>query len=191
MATYRHPVTINYVGAGGPALNVWHLRTTGDDVPSGGELAALSAVIEDFYTAVAGIYRLSTTISYSGVSTTIGEEPAYDASAPAWTVQGDGSNDATSPLLQICVGWLTTNASRSGRGRTFLGPLALEAVSADGTPSTSAIGVVRSAATALVTASGGFADGAVGVYSPTDGLIRDVVGSATRDVFAYLSSRRD
>lgn len=191
MATYRHPVTINYPGSGGPGLNVWHLRTTGDGVPSAGELEGLSTVIRDFYTACRVIFPGSVTITYQGVSTTVGDDPQYDSSAPAWTVTGSGPTTLLSPLLCICVGWLTSSASRSGRGRTFLGPLTTGVQGPDGTITDTNLAVVRAAATALATASGGFADGAIGVWSPTDGLLRDIVGSATRDQFAYLSSRRD
>lgn len=191
MSTYRVPIVHTYAGAGGPGLNVWHVRTTGDEVPSGSDLQALVQIIRDFYTAVAIIFPSTSVLTYGGVATTIGDDPQYDASAPAWSVQGSGQSSTLSPLLQICVGWLTTSASRSGRGRTFLGPLSAQVQEANGTPTGTALGVVRAAALELVADSAGFANGAVTVYSPTQDLARDITGSATRDVFAYLSSRRD
>lgn len=191
MSVYRFPVTLTYPGAGGPGLNVWHLRTTGDAVPSAGELEGLSNIIRDFYAAQVLWFAQGMTISYQGVATTVGLEPEYDSSAPAWTVTSTSSSGMAPPLLAVCVNWLTTNASRSGRGRTFLGPYTPAAIQADGTVSNGALTDARDAAAALVAASTGSANGAVGVWSPTDQVLRDVVGTATRDRFAVMTSRRD
>lgn len=191
MATYRIPISLTYPGAGGPGLNIWHVRTTGDAPSGAGELQGLIDVIKGFYTAVQTFLADDMTISYLGVATTVDEDPVFDSGAEAWSLVVNNSQGIAPPVLAVCVNWLTTSASRSGRGRTFVGPLNLSAIQSDGTVAPTAISAIRAAASAVVAASDGFADGAVGVYSSTQNLIRDVVGTATRDQFAILTSRRD
>lgn len=191
MATYRYTVNLSYPNGGGPGVNVWHLRTTGDAPSTAGELEGLSEALRDFYTAILGQMQGGTVVSYSGVAVALGEEPVFDSAAPAWTMTAATGNAAAPPVLAVVVNWLTTNASRSGRGRTFVGPLAFGSMDSSGTPISATLSAVRGAAAALIAASDGFADGAIGVYSEVDGVIRDIVGSSVADRFAILTSRRD
>lgn len=191
MPTYRYPVKITWAGTGSPGVNVWHLRTVSDG-PLNNDLEQIVDAIKDFYTAIASIYMPSTTIAGPGEAIKDPEgSPEYEQVTP-WSVAGLSSGSGYLPMAsQLCVSWRTTSATRSGRGRTFLGPLSLSGVQADGTPTAGLISTVQTAATNLVNFSNGFDNGAVGVYSQTQNVLRDIVSSNVRDTFAVLRSRRD
>ena len=192
MAIVRIPVTLDYAPDGGPGMNVWHARTVSDSGNDFTEqLTEAVEALETFYDSIRSIYQTTTQIR-------IGEAMIRDPlGSPEYvpdiarSVNGQSVSGAFSPLLAICVSWRTASATRSGRGRTFLGPLASNIGQDDGTPVTATIGVIQSAAAALVSASQTPFGWSLGVLSPTTGLFRDFTGSQVRDRFAYLSSRRD
>lgn len=191
MALWKYSVALAWAGSGSPGVNVWHMRTTGG-VPSSGEIQGLVDAVGQFYDDISAIFSTSTTIT--GPDQVIGNfesSPEFQA-VDGFTVTGDSGTSSYLPLAsQLVVGWRTSNATRSGRGRTFLGPLAANALDVNGTPSSAVLTAVRDAAADLVATSSGFADGAIGVWSPTDGVLRDFTGTVTRDTFAVLRSRRD
>lgn len=189
MPTYRMNVQLNYPGEGGPGLNTWHFRTGSiDDVLSGP-----AAWIRTFYEGVANLMPNTWSAAFDGslIEDPYGA-PTY-ATTDAFTVPGTSTIASYVGMAsQACVTWRTTSATRSGRGRTFVGPLGFAAIQGDdGTLSPAALTALRAAASALVESSDSFANGAIGVYSRTDGVLRDVVGSSVRDVVAVLRSRRD
>lgn len=192
MSTYTFPVALEYPMPGGPGVNVWHLRTTGDEVPSTSDLESLSEIIQDFYQACSSIFPDSYRAKYLGEATTIGASPQVDQSAPAWTVNGSAGSGGYLPVAaQMCLVMRTDSATRSGRGRKFLGPLASNGLEADGTPSNGTLSTIQTAATALVSSSEGFGNGAIGVYSPTTSTFRDLLGFTVANQYAVLRSRRN
>lgn len=194
LTLYTVPVRLTYPGAGGPGFNIWHCRTTGEDVPSTADLDALTDILHTFYSAISPFYTPGTTAAFEGVATTIEENPRFDASGSSWSVTGSSSVSVMLPTAaQICIGWTTEEAGRRGRGRTFIGPLTSAVLdgSGDGTPLNGSLTTLRAAADALVSSSMGFANGAWGVYSPSFGIFHDFTGSRIRDTFAVLTSRRD
>jgi hypothetical protein len=191
MPTYEFPVNLTFPGSGSPGVNIWHCRTTGD-FPSTGELQGLSEIIEDFYTAIKGYFPgAAYTASYLGVASTVEEDPQFDTSAPAWVVVGSGGVNVMPQATAICMTLRTLSADRSGRGRKFLGPFSVDAMQSDGSPTTAALTAIRAAGLAMVVASTAFANGAIGVYSQQESVIRDITGATVRDQFAVLRSRRD
>lgn len=187
MPTVKIPVKIAYTGAGGPGVNVFNGRVGDVDT----DLPDLLAALATFYENLKSIWMTSTTI-------TIGESMILDPyGSPTYidddvtVITGTANTNALSPLLAICVSWRTVAASRSGRGRTFLGPLGAQASGPDGTLNDTVLGSVRSEAQTLVSASQATNGWALGVYSTKDALLRDWVGSSVKDQFSYLSSRRD
>jgi len=188
MPIYRVPVRIEYKADGGPAFNVLHVRTVSS---ARDELLGALGAIEQFYDDVSEIYRPDTTV-------TIGEGMIKDPlGSPEYVndsrrvVTGTGGGGTTPTLIALVVSWRTSSASRSGHGRTFLGPVQLSAVDAvDGTPTQAILTTVGNAADELVSASSGLNDWAVGVLSTKQGLLRDFTGFTVRDRFAFLSSRR-
>lgn len=204
MAIFRVPINIAYPGTGGPGVNVWHCRTAGTaiDATTTGQLNALLGFLRTFYNTIGSWYPATTTITL-GTCTTV--DTQAEAAGTFATVTGTGTGSAPQLLANV-VTWKTSVAARRGRGRTFLGPLCTSAMQADGTPAAALQSDVSAAATALVSASVSFGNGAWGIYgydvaklagkanlrNPADGkVLRDIVGFKQRDLFASLRSRRD
>lgn len=191
MAIFRVPARIDFDGPGAPGLNVWNVRTVGPGNEDEVQLEDAVQAITNFYTALRPLMPVGQTV-------TLGEgiikDPLGDSTyGPDLSriVTGNGQNGQAPQLLAICVSWRTSSASRSGRGRTFFGPIVLDALQGDGTIETAALNSVRGAAAALVSASTGPDGWSVGVLSTKQGLLRDITGYTVKDQLSYLSSRRD
>ena len=190
MSIVRVPVRIEYAQAGGPGYNVWHFRTADDD-PGTWQLGDALDALEAFYTSLRALYPTTTRI-YIGegmVKDPLGSPEYVDDDSRVLT--GSTVGGVNSTLLAIVVSWRTTSATRSGRGRTFLGPLSANTNQGDGTPLDANVTGVRTAAQTLVNASTGPGGWSVGVLSTKQGVFRDITGSTVRDRFSFLSSRRD
>lgn len=193
MTLYNFPVLLEWNGVGGPGQNIWDLRTTGDEPGStDADLDSLSDTIEQFYTDLlaAALYPQGYRASFMGEATTIGENPTV-VTSPTWTVLQSGSTGISATATQGIITLRTASATRRGRGRKFLGPVAAGAVGSNGAPAPSVVSGMQAAADNLVAASTGFGNGAVGVYSDVDGVFRDLTGATARNYFAVLRSRRD
>lgn len=190
MATFRATVNLSWAGQGSPGVNIWHFRSD-DFVPGDESVQDYVTQLQTYYTAIKGIYAPGTVISMgSDVIADPFGTPTYEG-VTGWSVTGTGTVGYAPLASAIVVGWRTTSATRSGRGRTFLSPLAGYCVDADGSPKPDVMSQVRNASTALVNWSKAAGGGAFGVYSSADGVIRDFQSSAVRDTFAVLRSRRD
>ena len=190
MATWRLPVVSTWGGPGSPGVGIWHVRNTGDDTSSV-ELDNLSEAIRQFYSDIKEQFPDSVTFDFDGELVEI-HTGTISHEAPAWHVQGNAGNVPLAPAAaMICLTMRTDSSTRSGRGRKFLGPVATLTCQADGTPTTAAIIDVQNAADTMIGVSTGFANGAIGVYSPTQDLFRDVLSATISDQFAVLRSRRN
>lgn len=189
MPIYRVPARIEYVGSGGPGFNIWHVRT---DDSAGAELDSALNALEEFYSDISSLFAASSRV-------VIGEGMIKDPlGAPEFapddsrTITGGGPFTVGPAPLAIVCGWRTVSATRSGRGRTFLGPFSVAAQDqADGTPGGASLESIRTAATGLVNSSTGLNGWAVGVLSTKTGVMRDITGFSVRDRWAVLRSRRD
>lgn len=189
MPTIRVPVRIDYVGVGAPGYNVWHVRTA---TGAGGELEGALDALETFYTGIASVYpsTASVRIGESMINDPLGS-PSYEPD-DLRVVAGGGNAFLTPQMLAIVISWRTTSATRSGRGRTFIGPLTVASEdSGDGTPTAAVITPIRNFATALVAASNLAAGWSFGVLSKKDAVIRDFTAAKVNDRWSYLSTRRD
>lgn len=190
MPLYRYPVTLNYAIGSKKGVNTWHLRTGVPLIPG---TPTLGTIIQNFYTGIKSLIPSDMTAQFEGVITEVGvEEPSVVPAVPTWSVAGTGTaGQYGSAGVGLCVGWRSTLATRRGRGRTFISPVALVVVnSPDGTINDTNLGAARTAAGALVSASLADGNGAVVVFSPTDNLGRDIVSYKINDKVAWLSSRR-
>jgi hypothetical protein len=179
-------VSITHPGLGGVAYNVFHMRVT--DFADFGD--AMGALV-DFYESLDGFYITGTDILVGdGVIADPYGTPTYAAWNPV-LVEGAGTGDVAPQLLAAVVSWRTTSATRSGRGRTFIGPVTAAVWGADGTIDNTYLASLTNAAAALVSASTGANGWAFGVYSHKDSVLRDFIGSGVKDRASYLSSRRD
>lgn len=189
MPIYRVPVRLEFVGGGGPGYNVFHVRTVSN---ARDELTSALDALEAFYTSLRPYYVSSTRIH-------IGEAMIRDPlGSPEYVnddsrvVSGTGAAGMEVHLLSIVCSWRTSSATKSGKGRTFLGPFGANvADNNDGTPTTAALNAIRAAAQQLVDSSTGLNDWAIGVLSQKQGLLRDITGVTVNDRWSYLSSRRD
>lgn len=189
MPIIRVPARIEFVGPGAPGFNVFHVRTVSE---AGDELEQALDALEEFYNDLRSVYHVGTRI-------VLGEGMIRDPlGSPTYVeddrrvIQGNGSGGIGPQLLAVVVSWRTQSASRSGRGRSFIGPLSSNMLDGtDGTPVPAAMTAIRSAADGLVNASTGLNDWAVGVLSTKQGILRDITGNTVNDRFSFLSSRRD
>lgn len=192
MAIFRVPVRIDHSQPGTPAYNVWAVRTIG---PSGDDEDQLRDAVDslaDFYTSLRTTY-------ITGATITIGEGMIKDPlGSPEYvddyrkTILSSGAGGQLPAMLSIVIGWRTSSATRSGRGRTFLGPFQANVnQSTNGTIDESILSTVRGATTGLLNDSTGPSGWSLGVLSTKQRLLRDFTGFTIKDRWSYLSSRRD
>lgn len=188
---FRYQVTIAHPSLGGTGTNTWHVRGAGTAAPEAGLLNAQASVVKDFYADLAGVFPTDTVIACDGVFVGVGPDEGTIIDTIAWSDESSSGGDPLPPATCICVSWRGASGDRSRRGRTFVGPISTSALQSNGTPSASALSVVRGAATAVVAESTGLANGAWGVWSRQEEVFRDFVGSSVANQFAVLRSRRD
>lgn len=191
MAVYRATVDLTFPVGNGGGTNTFALRTSalGDTL----SIIALMGYVEDFYDAISEWFPSNWVASWDGTVQELGSPtPAYSDPVTGWSVTGDAPSSSFLPTAaMVCVNWRTSVATRSGRGRTFLGPLSTSSAESNGTPAAAFMTDVRAAAAALVTASQSMAgDGAIAVWSEKDSVARDIVSSSVTDQYAVLRSRR-
>ena len=191
MPIIRVPVTITNSYLPDPAMNVWHVRTVSSPA-DGDDLTQALNSIEQFYEDIIQVYPNGTAIRLGEgmIQDPLGE-PTYVSDDGREVTKG-GSLDHPLPLYAaLVISWRTSSASRSGRGRTFIGPLRTESLQTDATPANEVVSLLKSAAKGHVARSGGVNGWATGVLSVKQGLLRDHLDADVKDRFAYLSSRRD
>lgn len=190
MPIVRIPVNITWAASGSPGVNVWHA-----EVPAPANEATLGGVVdalEAFYTELRSLAPGGGTYSFDGVVTDV--ETQSQSTVPGWTMTTAGTSNFAPLATALCISWRTGTASRSGVGRTFLGPIAAGFVETNGTPSAACLTLVRTAAFNLLQVNDAIEPGGndgLGIYSRQTGVIRKLQSARVRDTFAVLRSRRD
>jgi len=192
-------------------VNTWHVWSSG--IPILAEMNSLLGVVKTFHDATAPYRKnaagpvIGTRVIYfqegwwtkpvkdaNGNVTAKGffnTEPTIVAATPVTSVVGTGGVDIP-PQLASVVSWRTATAGRSGRGRTYLGML--------GTASMTASNISSAFQTALNTAAGNLISQVkalslqgqppyLGVWSPTRGVIREVLSGSMDATFDTMRSR--
>ena len=188
MPTYQYTVDLEWDGPGSPGVSVWHGRAEG---LIGSDFQGVVDAIRDFWGTILAGSDFASGFSAAGRSEAINVANQEIITVTPWLREGTNHGLPYAGPVECCLTLLTSSATRSGRGRKFLGPLTENAMSADGTPTTAVLTKFRDAGTALVADSVGLTQSAVGVYSRTQGLFRDLTNTRVRDYFATLRSRRD
>lgn len=193
MPIWRTSVRVTHSSMPGPGFNTWHARTDGSvsEGPAAGDLAGLQVMISDFYAILRGIYPGGTAIQCSGEWRRVDGDGEEVVSIPGFTLSETGTAPPLPPANVLCVTWRTPSATRSGRGRSFLGPMKTSSLQSNGSPTEQLRTDVDGACKSLIAASSGFANGAIVVWSPTKGIARDIVRASVPNEFAVLRSRRD
>lgn len=191
MPTIRIPIDLTWGGgvSGSPGANVWHGRLTAIVGPS--DVDDLLEPLHDYYTAIAGLFCADLTMAFAGECTGLGDDAGDTFMGTPWSVTGTAGVDHLAPALQMLVNWRTNTGGRRGRGRTFHGPLATGVHQDNGTPTEAARATLQDAADDLIQATSDIGDGALGIYSRVDSVIRDLTSASIPNEFAVLRSRRD
>lgn len=193
MGVFRVRIALAFAAGGRSGSNSWCVRTIGGS-DTADVAAAVNGAIKPFYTTVAGSVPSASTFKWDGTATELGTTtPSLLTPSSPWTVTGTvpGSN-YTAAAGMACVTWRTSLATRRGRGRTFIGPLASGVVEADGSLGAANLTQFNTAISALVAYNNNdLSIGSVAVWSTADGVARDIVGGTITDQVAILRSRRD
>lgn len=191
MAIFRVPVRLTYSAAGGPGINVFHLRCA-DDTVLQDELQAGVDALHQFYVSIGNLLGASTLVECE-VATNVQTDEAV---AVDWTPIQTTNTGTEATLLALVISWKTVSATRRGKGRTFVGPLNSGVSESNGTPSGEALAPLGSAAAALVSSSQAANGWALAVYGQQNAgvaepkVARDVIAYSVRDRFSVLRSRR-
>lgn len=188
---WRIPIDSSWSGAtGSPGVNIFHVRASAS--PLEGDFADVLTNLQAFFHSVAGFVPATLTYRFSGVITGVGPDKGKAVTTDTWSEVGRApSADYMPPAVAALVSWQTSVATRQGRGRTFLGPISIAYTDGNGRMGPVMAGGLQSAVDALVAASTGASNGAVGIWSPTAGVIRDITAGTVRRDFASIRSRRD
>lgn len=191
MSTWRLTVEISNPILGGTGVNIWHLRDNGEANPDP-EIDAMIDNLADFYTTVCQWSSTRTTYSFDGELVQVGDpSPDLKTGRHTFSISGTASADDLPPANCIVVGWRTALAGRSGRGRTFLGPIPVTVNQDNGTPIETARAALQAAADNLIAQQDDPLNGAFGVWSVKQQVIRDFASARVANEFAVLRSRRD
>ncbi len=191
MPIYRTVAHISSPVLGGSGVNVFHVRIdpTSDQ---GHVLGTMMGHVKDWYTSINLLFSEDTTISWDGTGVTVdGDEPVLVQDDSTWSVPGGTTTPDLPPANALCVTWRSTIASRSGRGRTFLGPISKDILQDNGTPVEAARDTVQTANNALISSFSDPDGGALCVWSVKEKVGRDIVSASVPNEFAVLRSRRD
>lgn len=191
MSIWRVVTTIHHPSLGGIGTNTWHVRAAGEIETVGTTLADATGWIETFFTTCQSVFPSGCEVRYDGTAAGVGPDEGQFATTDPWTMALSSSSGPLPPATAICVNWRGQSGDRSRRGRSFIGPVSTDAIDTDGTIVGGVLAIVRDAAAALVDSSDSFANGALGVWSRQEQVIRDFVASSVTDQFAVLRSRRD
>jgi len=189
MPIFRVPVTIDWTTAGGgPGKNILHVSTQPGGQP--GDLGEAITALASFYDKLKTLYPSSATITVGdGVIEDPLGSPSYADVEPI-VVPGMGSAVIGPTLLTLVASWRTSSATRSGRGRTFIGPLVKTVQDTDGTVNGADLTIARDAVTDLVDDSRSANGWALGILSTKDGTFREVLQGVVHDRWGVLRSRR-
>ena len=189
MATLKYIVDLSWAGPGSPGQNVWYVRTAQDLTSSDRDAAALA--INDFYGDIVDAGILSGDNVITGRSEMVDEATSEILPVDGWTLDSASGPQLYAAVAQMIVTMRTSSATRSGRGRKFIGPVRSTTMEDDGTPTAGAIGTLQTACDTLLASSLAETGWAVGVYSREQNLFRDATALQVRNYFAVLRSRRD
>lgn len=206
MTVFRMAVEQTLNGMPDKAVNIWHFRAgtaisqAGSPVDEAAFTGAVNA-IHGFYQAISNQGTHPMTLLANGVTsiaTAAINVETKDAHNVSWAPITVGDAGPKMPFsASLVLNWYSSQATRRGRGRTFLGPLHSGILNADGTPSDPVLVNLRTIAQDLVGASGqanGWAIGVWGLESPggnaqSPHVLRDIVGYKVNDRFGWLRSR--
>lgn len=191
MPTFRAAVDLSWtVASGSPGVNVFHGRAVTTSGPAN-DVSLLMDIVRQFFFEIRGLYCTDVTMRWNGEAHGVGDDIGNVYNGTPWTVTGSGGTDHLAPALAMLVKWASDSGGRSGRGRTFIGPLQDAVSETNGTPDDGVRTQLLTAAENLIESSDSFGNGALGVYSRVEDVFRDFTSSSVPNYFAVIRSRRD
>lgn len=194
MALWRSHTVIAHPALGGLGTNTWTYR---DDGGLDENFEDMTGWIRTLYESLNSILAQGTLVTHDGQWVEINTDDPEIHTTDPWSVGITGASGVLPPSQCLVIGWKTSSPTRGGRGRTFLGPLKVDTLQDNGTPTEAARATVQAAADALIESSDSVDNGALGIFSedpsgtPPAPVFRDLVGAAVANQFAVLRSRRD
>src|SRR5690242_16498056 len=132
MPTLQYDVSLTWNGPGGPGVNVWHIRTADGD-PIGTNLNEAASAIRSFYNDICEVGCCPAGWTARGPAQAVNVADSQIEEVTPWTEASlQGTANFSAPSM-VVVGLRTSSATRAGRGRKFIGPLATPAMGTDGT----------------------------------------------------------
>ena len=165
-------------------VNTWHIFLDGSSTPTAGNYTSFATAFKTFYNALGT--AMPTDLLYTSnwrvkIYNLEQPEPRVPAHDEYWTPSGLSNTDALPPEVALCVSLQCAKVSGQppgrNRGRVYLGPW-IYTQSVDGRPTSSIITSVKNATNTLrsdvaaVMSSVSY----LGVYSPSDNLVKIVTG---------------
>lgn len=185
----RMLVTMEDAILGGIGTNTWH-ASVGDD--SEEDVSTLADRLNDFYDACKEIYPDTTKLRCDAQAVIVSTpDPGLIIGTGSWEIDGTGDTHPMPPANCLVAGWGTSNLSRNGRGRTFLGPLTRDMAQDNGTPYETTRTLIENAGEALIAAQAPPDDPWFGVWSSEGPTLRPFRRVKVANRFAVLRSRRD
>jgi hypothetical protein len=193
MPVWRGTWTISNPALGGTGTNTWHCRTiaVSGDPAEKDQLDALNLNLGQFYVDVADIYAAQTTLNFNGEWVRVDDDSGTIVRGGSNQVVVPGAGNPLPPSQCLVVGWGTNTASKSARGRTFLGPCTVGTLQDNGTPEEASRTLIEQAAADFIDSFDGVGNGAFGVWSIKQQVLRDFTDGRVANRFASLRSRRD
>jgi len=159
---------------------------------TGAEAATLAGRMRTYFDSIKALIPAAVTVGFQESAQTydeLGELTGDVGFTPPALVAGTGSGSFAGPVGMV-VNWIT-GAIVSGhkvRGRSFMVPLASAAFATDGTPATTSVTTIQTAAAALIagTPSMVIVTQEPGLYATSN-----VISASVPDRAAVLRSRRD
>lgn len=136
-------------GSSGPFYNIWHIFLgTPDTAAVNGAIGALKT----FYQSCSNSFVNSTSITVGAKTVLIDQVPPLFVASTPQTVIGTGGAAFGPPQVAMVVSWKSVQATRAGRGRTYLGPLSPTTFAVSGSLSSGSTSSAQSAGTNLIAA---------------------------------------
>lgn len=194
MSVWRATVKITSPVLGGTGSNTFVFSYDGDDNPQP-EIDGLQVAddrLQAFFTAIGNIYCNDTVTDFDGEWRQLDPGATNVRSTAGWAVGGSGGAASLPPVCCLVAGWRTTVPGRSGRGRTFLGPLSVNTLESNGTPVEASRTIVQVQAEQHLIDHPDFDGvGRYGIWSTKNDGFAPIVSVSTRNEFAVLTTRRD
>jgi hypothetical protein len=147
---YVGEITATPATGTGPYANVFHIFT---GTPSVARANAHIGALKTFYTTlVGGAFPTSSSVLLGRVVTVVDANPPVYIPATSQTVTGTNGTGYLAPQVCAVISWKSSVATRKGRGRTYIGPLAAAMGTSAGNFAAGNLALIQSAASALITA---------------------------------------